>query len=91
MVERQVDSGVVTAKIRRETRAFAEEKAAEGEALSAAPSAAPAEAVLTVESVPTPSAPPPDPERAFRLARLGIVAVLVLVFFWAWLRQRRGR
>ncbi len=31
-----------------------------------------------------------DPDTAYRRARLGFVAVIVLVLFWLWVRQRRA-
>jgi len=31
-----------------------------------------------------------DADTAFRRARLGVVAVIVLILFWLWLRQRRA-
>ena len=34
--------------------------------------------------------PPSDPEAAYRRARLGVVAVVVLVLLWVWLAQRRA-
>ena len=34
---------------------------------------------------------PADPDAAFRHVRLGIVAVIVLVLFLLWFRQRKGR
>ena len=36
-----------------------------------------------------PAAPPVDADTAFRRARLGVVAIVVLVLLWVWLRQRR--
>ena len=39
-------------------------------------------------STSTPALPPADPEAAFRRARIGVVAVIVLVLFWLWIRQR---
>ena len=46
---------------------------------------------LVVESVAQEPPPPPpvDPDAAFRRGRIGVVAVVVLVLFWVWLRQRR--
>ena len=41
-------------------------------------------------STSTPALPPTDPEAAYRRARIGVVAVIVLVLFWVWLRQRRA-
>ena len=41
-------------------------------------------------STSTLASPPADPEAAFRRARIGVVAVVVLVLFWIWLRQRRA-
>ena len=41
-------------------------------------------------STSTPALSPVDSEAAFRRARIGVVAVIVLVLFWVWLRQRRA-
>ena len=46
---------------------------------------------LAVETVPsTPPSPPVDAATAFRRGRLGIVAAIVLVLMWVWIRQRRS-
>ena len=39
---------------------------------------------------PEPVKPPSDPDAAFRHARLGIVAIIVLILLILWLRQRKG-
>ncbi len=39
---------------------------------------------------PGPVQPPPDPEATFRHVRLGIVAIIVIILFILWLRQRKG-
>ena len=54
------------------------------------PPSSPSPGTLAVETVPsTPPPPPVDPDTAFRRGRLGVVAAIVLVLFWLWLRQRR--
>ena len=39
---------------------------------------------------PDPVQPPPDPEATFRHIRLGIVALIVVILFFLWLRQRKS-
>ena len=39
---------------------------------------------------PEPVQPPPDPEATFRHVRLGIVAIIVVILFFLWLRQKKG-
>ena len=39
---------------------------------------------------PEPIKPPSDPEATFRHVRLGIVAIIVIILFILWLRQRKG-
>ena len=39
---------------------------------------------------PEPVKPPSDPEATFRHVRLGIVAIIVIILFILWLRQRKG-
>jgi len=95
MVEANADPEVVTSRIKRETRNAAAER--EQEAAMAVESPAIAEdssaaGTLAVETVPPEPPPPPvDADTAFRRGRLGVVAVVVLVLFWAWLRQRRAQ
>ena len=93
MVEANADPEVVTSRIRRETRNAAAEReqesamAVESPAIAVESSAA---GTLAVETVPPePLSPSVDADTAFRRGRLGVVAVVVLVLFWAWLRQRR--
>ena len=98
MVEVNEDPVAVTMKIQRETRAakrLAEaERAAAGQGERQA-QAARQPGTLQVEAaevvpVRTPRAAT-DPEAAFRTARLGIAAVLVLVLVWACIRSARWR
>lgn len=39
---------------------------------------------------PEPVQSPADPDATFRHVRLGIVALIVVILFFLWLRQRRG-
>ena len=39
---------------------------------------------------PEPVQSPADPEASFRHVRLGIVAIIVIILFILWLRQRKG-
>ncbi|MBO4709770.1 MAG: hypothetical protein J5727_08360 [Kiritimatiellae bacterium] len=52
--------------------------------------AAASTASVVVEPVRPAPLPPSDPEAAFRRGRLGVVAAIVLVLFWVWMRQRRS-
>ena len=102
MVEANEDATAVTMKIRRETRVAKEQAMAERAAEAASgelrlpppvpgtPQAQTAAAEATV-AVPPPSSSggPVDAEAAFRRARLGVVAVVVLVLLLAWVVQRR--
>ena len=101
MVEESEDPEIVTDRIYRETRRFREQLREEREAaglaqdgaLSAASDASASGALVVAEAgtlQPEPPAPPADPDAAFRRVRLGIVAVIVLILFWAWIAQRRG-
>ena len=95
MVEANADPEVVTSRIKRETRNAAAEReqeaamAVESPVIAVESSAAGTLAVETVPSTPPP--PPVDPDTAFRRGRLGVVAAIVLVLFWLWLRQRRAQ
>ena len=105
MVDSSEDPMAVTMKIRRETRIAKEraaaERAAAGEMRLPQPMPS-AGGVLHVEgdaaatatvSVPDrPSAPvrSTDPETAYRRARMGVMAVVVLLLLLVWIRQRRG-
>ena len=63
----------------------------EAEATSATPAidldSPPLEA--TAQTIQQPSQPPQDPDAALRHLRLSIVAVVVLVLFFVWIRQKR--
>ena len=101
MVEAKEDALAVTMKIRRESRvaeehAMAEQAASQSGELALPPpvpgtvpfSPAASEAHISVPA----SAPakPVDADTAFRRARLGIVAVIVLVLLFVWIAQRRA-
>ena len=102
MVEASEDSLAVTMKIRRETRvakerALAEQAASPSGELALPPPtpgtdtfsrAAPESYAAVPASSP---AKPVDADTAFRRARLGIVAVIVLVLLFVWVAQRRAR
>ena len=95
MVEANADPEVVTSRIRRETRDAAAERERELAMAVESPAIAVEEAsaagTLAVETVP--SSPPPTPvdaATAFRRGRLGVVAAIVLVLMWVWIRQRRS-
>lgn len=54
------------------------------------PPSSPSPGALAVETVPSAPPPPVDPDTAFRRGRLGVVAAIVLVLMWVWIRQRRS-
>jgi len=95
MVEANTDPEVVTSRIKRETRDAAVEREQEAAMAVESPAIAVEEpsavGSLAVETVP-PSPPPPpvDAATAFRRGRLGVVAAIVLVLMWVWIRQRRS-
>ena len=95
MVEANTDPEVVTSRIKRETRDAAVEREQEAAMAVESPAVAvesSAAGTLAVETVPsTPPSPPVDADTAFRRGRLGVVAAIVLVLFWMWLRQRRAQ
>ena len=102
MVEASEDSLAVTMKIRRETRVAKERALAEQAASPSGELALPPPAPGTdtfsraapesYAAVPASSpAKPVDADTAFRRARLGIVAVIVLVLLFVWVAQRRAR
>lgn len=95
MVEANTDPEVVTSRIKRETRDAAAERERESAMVVESPAMAveePSDAgTLAVETVPsTPPSPPVDAATAFRRGRLGVVAAIVLVLMWVWIRQRRS-
>ena len=104
MVDEREDPMAVTMKIRRETRvarerAAAERAAAAGEVQLPPPIPGTEGALRVVDSakatvsVPAKPAEPTrqvDPETAYRRARMGVVAVVVLVLLLLWIRQRRA-
>ena len=95
MVEANTDPEVVTSRIKRETRDAAVEREQEAamavESLAIAVEEPSAAGTLAVETVPsTPPSPPVDAATAFRRGRLGVVAAIVLVLMWVWIRQRRS-
>ena len=102
MVEANEDPLAVTMKIRRETRvakeqALAEHAASPSGELTLPPPVpgtvpfSPAAAKSQVSVPSTSPAKPVDAEAAFRRARLGIVAVIVLVMLFVWVVQRRAQ
>ena len=102
MVEANEDPLAVTMKIRRESR-VAEERALAEQAASPSGELAlpppvpgttpfpPAASEAHVAVPPPTPAKPVDADTAFRRARLGMVAVIVLVLLLAWIAQRRAR
>ena len=104
MVDSSEDPMAVTMKIRRETKIAKEralsERAASGEVQLPPPIPSGGElrveggtaAVATVSVPDRLSAPvqTTDPETAYRRARMGVMAVVVLVLLLVWIRQRRG-
>jgi hypothetical protein len=102
MVEAKEDALAVTMKIRRESR-VAEERALAEQAASPSGELAlpppvpgttpfpPAASEAHVAVPPPASAKPVDADTAYRRARLGIVAVVVLVLLFVWIAQRRAR
>ena len=55
-----------------------------------APTDQPSPETETQTLQPEPVKTPADPEATFRHLRLGIVALIVVILFFIWLRQRRG-
>ena len=95
MVEANADPEVVTSRIKRETRDAAAEREQEAAMAVESPSMVVEEpsavGTLAVETVPsTPPPTPVDAATAFRRGRLGVVAAIVLVLMWVWIRQRRS-
>ena len=59
---------------------------------SAPPSPSPGELVEAHATTSQPvSLPPADPSSYYRRGRLGVVAAIVLVLLWVWIRQRRDK
>ena len=102
MVDVNEDATAVTMKIRRETRVAKERAVAERAAASSGelalpppiPSTVPVQQAVAVEAtvaVPQPApAAPVDAETAYRRARLGVVAAIVLALLLVWIMQRRA-
>ena len=101
MIEANDDISLVTERQLRDV----EQAQAQAKAIAEGREEHPAQANLVVESVPSntpqptgqtstlvqpPIAPPPDPDAAMRHLRLSIVAVIVLVLFLVWLRQKKS-
>ena len=101
MIEANEDISLVTERQIRDV----EQAQAQAKAIAEGREEHPAQANLAVESIssnapqPTgqacvivqpPIAPPPDPDAAMRHLRLSIVAVIVLVLFFFWLRQKKS-
>ena len=91
-------------KIRRETRVANEQAAAERAATAGEVQLPPpipgtegalrvvdsAKATVSVPAKPEGPARQVDPDTAYRRARMGVVAVVVLVLLLLWIRQRRA-
>ena len=99
MIEANEDIALVTdrqirdvEKGQAQAKAIAEGREVHPAALEAA-NAAPTPVVdLTLQSTQTiqqPQKPPTDPDAAMRHLRLSIVAVIVLILFFVWIRQKR--
>ena len=101
MIEANDDISLVTERQLRDV----EQAQAQAKAIAEGREEHPARANLVVESVPAdapqpseqssalvqpPIAPPPDPDAAMRHLRLSIVAVIVLVLFFFWIRQKKS-
>ena len=100
MIEANEDISLVTERQLRDV----EQAQAQAKAIAEGREEHPAQANLVVESVPSdtpqpteqasilvqPPAPPPDPDAAMRHLRLSIVAIIVLVLFLVWFRQKKG-
>ena len=104
MVDVNEDAMAVTMKIRRETRVANERAAAERAAfgqgeLQLPPPVPSADGQIHVRAAPKETiavpvqAPvrPVDADTAYRRARLGVVAVIVLVLLLVWIMQSRRR
>ena len=105
MIEANEDISLVTERQLRDVeQAQAQAKAiAEGrevhpallEAASSASGPTPVDLSLpsaqtAAQTIQQPLKPPPDPDAAMRHLRLSIVAVIVLVLFFFWLRQKKS-
>ena len=101
MIEANEDIALVTERQVRDV----EQAQAQAKAIAEGREEHPALANLVVESVPSniaqptgqtsalvqpPVAPPPDPDAALWHLRLSVVAIIVLVLFLVWLRQKKG-
>lgn len=101
MIEANDDIALVTERQLRDV----EQAQAQAKAIAEGREEHPALAHLAVESAPAdtpqpieqasalvqpPIAPPPDPDAAMRHLRLSIVAVIVLVLLFFWLRQKKS-
>lgn len=94
MVSDTEDPVVVTARIQREMRYAREEREAREEAETARARLAVEERQPVTETaelqVATPAEIQAEAETSFRHGRLAVVAVIVLVLFWAWVQERRN-
>lgn len=105
MVDESSDPDVVTARIIRETResvALQKQKEAEAKlykveyleskpiSQDAVPGTLDATTASEVQPVERDTIDPIDANAGYRRGRLIVVAVLVLVVFWAWVQQRQG-
>lgn len=93
MVEESEDSDVVTSHIEREMRYANEAYIQREENLAAQRQSLVLEGsgmgVTEVQPVAPVEADPVDAEAAFRHGRLAVVAIIVMVLFWAWIQERR--
>ena len=85
---RDVEQGQAQAKAIAEGR---EVHPALLEAASATPAIdiTPTSTETVTQTIQQPPKPPPDPDAAMRHLRLSIVAVIVLVLFFVWVRQKK--
>lgn len=92
MVSDTEDPVALTARIQREMRYAREEREAREEAEAARARLAVDERPVTETAelqVLTPAEIQAEAETSFRHGRLAVVAIIVMVLFWAWIQERR--